>query len=287
LAAAAGYAALGVLVEVGLGTMNPLNGEYRFAGTMHPNGQGVNCAVLCLCAFLLLPDAQKEKPFLLVLLVAGIALLLLTRSRTSVLCLALGVLAVRCVKPSSAVLLGWGLLGVLSLVLLLASLAGIDLATDIPKLLTMGRSGEVSTLTGRTDLWEELTPYAEQRLLLGYGYGAFWSPEHIIDVSSALSWGISAAHSAYLDTILAIGLVGAGLLVVVALAGLWQSARAFRANGNAAAGLAVALLAACLVGGLTESDFALPSFSTFLAACGLCQVAFFQARSAAPEKEAS
>src|SRR5262249_52538931 len=51
VAVTATYAAIGLAAELALRTFGPWDPEYRFAGTLHPNGQGGNCALLCLSAF--------------------------------------------------------------------------------------------------------------------------------------------------------------------------------------------------------------------------------------------
>lgn len=57
------------------------------------------------------------------------------------------------------------------------------------------------TLTGRTDIWEYLIPYAMNHIILGHGYGGFWTDAHRAATSSH-------AHNGYLDIILNLGLVG-------------------------------------------------------------------------------
>jgi exopolysaccharide production protein ExoQ len=59
-----------------------------------------------------------------------------------------------------------------------------------------------STLTGRSDLWTKLVPYAKQNFLLGYGIGGFWSDLRIDKIQSI------EAHNGYLDVILNYGIVG-------------------------------------------------------------------------------
>jgi len=60
------------------------------------------------------------------------------------------------------------------------------------------------TLTGRTDIWEYLIPYAMDKIILGHGYGGFWTDAHRAASSSH-------AHNGYLDIILDLGLVGLAL----------------------------------------------------------------------------
>jgi len=57
------------------------------------------------------------------------------------------------------------------------------------------------TLTGRTDIWAYLVPYALQKPILGHGFGGFWTD----DIRVATS---SHAHNGYLDITLNIGFTG-------------------------------------------------------------------------------
>jgi exopolysaccharide production protein ExoQ len=130
-------------------------------------------------------------------------------------------------------------------------------------------------LTGRTDLWDELAQFTRNRPLLGYGYGAFWTPNHILDVSETLYWGISSAHSAYLETVLNIGLAGAAVLALATLAGLWRTGENYWRAGDAGHGLIFGMLIFGLVEGISEAGMVAPSFSFFVTICGLCQLGFF------------
>jgi O-antigen ligase len=276
----AAYAAVGLAAELALGTFLTAPDEYRFAGSLHPNGQGTNAALLCLAAFCLLSgtDAGKGgKGLLVALLVFGAGLLLLSKSRTALAALTLSVLALRGLRPSGRfVAAGLSLLWLAGALALTGLLAGLDVGEEALALLSLGRAEHVGTLTGRTELWPELLPYIQKRPLLGYGYGAFWDEAHIEDVSSTVYWGLSSAHSVYVDAVLGLGLVGGAALALAALAGLARSAIRYRAAGGAGQAFAFALLLYGLIDGVAESDFIAPSFATFLAGCGLCRLAFFR-----------
>jgi exopolysaccharide production protein ExoQ len=62
--------------------------------------------------------------------------------------------------------------------------------------------GREETLTGRSDIWAILVPYAMQKSLLGYGFGGFWTDAMRSIVASP------HAHNGYLDLILNIGVLG-------------------------------------------------------------------------------
>lgn len=61
--------------------------------------------------------------------------------------------------------------------------------------------GREENLTGRTEIWATLIPFAMQNLFIGHGYGGFWTPEIVAMTSTH-------AHNGYLDTILDLGLIG-------------------------------------------------------------------------------
>jgi len=63
---------------------------------------------------------------------------------------------------------------------------------------TLGRD---ESLTGRTEIWSYLIPYALNRPILGHGFGGFWTDA----MREATS---SHAHNGYLHTILNIGFMG-------------------------------------------------------------------------------
>jgi exopolysaccharide production protein ExoQ len=93
----------------------------------------------------------------------------------------------------------------------------------VPVLLALGKD---ATLTGRVPLWELVDRAIGQRLLLGYGYQAFWTE------ANPLAWGIWAqiqwmaphAHNGFRDTLLSFGLVGTALLALGIVRALRQGA---------------------------------------------------------------
>lgn len=78
-------------------------------------------------------------------------------------------------------------------------------------------SGRDATLTGRTDLWNDLLRIAAERPLLGVGYGAFWigNPHNLWDVHL---WNPTQGHNGYLDVYVELGGVGVALLVCLIIA---------------------------------------------------------------------
>ena len=75
-----------------------------------------------------------------------------------------------------------------------------------------------TSYTGRTEIWTFALQSLQQRLLFGYGFSAFWGTGAVKGLAGGdLEWMTTVAHShnGYLDTALAMGLPGLGLLVAV------------------------------------------------------------------------
>jgi len=106
--------------------------------------------------------------------------------------------------------------------------------------------GRDSTLTGRTEVWALVVPAMQQKWLLGYGFGSFWT-----DARRTL-FDIPNAHNGYLDILLEMGLVG---LVSYAL---WllscaQKLRRALEHDYEWASLGICLLLMNLIYNITES----------------------------------
>ncbi|MGO8747991.1 MAG: O-antigen ligase family protein [Thermoguttaceae bacterium] len=265
----------GIGTEVILGTFRPWSGDYRFAGTAHPNSQGIYCATLALATATSL-SADRKKGVPIAIFILSTAMLLLTRSRAACAGLAAALAALHLLKMStrakivlavggawlaSTLTFAWGCSG-----------AGIDLG--LSDYLLLGRTEDASSLSGRIPLWTELLGYVEQRPILGYGYDSFWTARHIEDVSAVSDWTVYVAHSFCLDAVLSIGVVGLVLLLSCAALGMYRLASRYRATGESGFAFLFGMLILGGVGGLMESMFLQPMFVPFVVACGIGQVAF-------------
>ncbi len=274
---ATAYIILGVCAEISLGTFQPFSSEYRFSGTVHPNTQGTYCALLCMGAACLASRSTHPKRLMIFLFLVGVTFLLLTRSRTScgALVIALGVLwsmtLARRVKLLAAVAIG----SAISIGGVVMLLAGMNVEEKLSGTLLLGRQEDARSLSGRVPLWTELTASIEERPLLGYGYGGFWTSERVGDISATLKFPVAEAHSVYLDTVLSIGLVGAVVFFGAVAVAVGRAAWRCRKNDEAAAGFILVLLIFSVASGSLES-VALTMFVTFVAACGLCRLAFVE-----------
>ncbi len=151
------------------------------------------------------------------------------------------------------------------LVVLLCSLAAIAFLMFLPfadqVASVVSRSGdadEVTSLTGRTSIWNAVLYLSAERPWMGYGYGSsvFLLPAN----ENLVGFSVSHAHNLFLQLLLTTGWVGLGLF-----------AAAFFTVGFRAAyvrdWVAVAMLSVVVLNGITEA-------SGFTTLANICSLAF-------------
>lgn len=260
------FIGFGFVVELGLGTFKPWQNQYRFVGTTHPNTQAVYATVCCLAATTFRKSAGASKFWPILFASVGIATLLLTKSRTTMLALLLGVsslgfLQLRGVQRMfvvSVILMGVSVFGML---LCLQSTSTLD---SLAESLAMGRTENVANLTGRLPLWEELSRWIAKRPVVGYGYLAFWDSARVQYLSDTLGWEIPHGHNMYIDVLLDGGFVGLMLFLGFYLASMITIVDRYQIYGDAAVAFVFGMLVFALVHGIGESLFKLPTFLLFL-----------------------
>lgn len=274
LLVSATYVVGGVAVEVLLGSFRPWLADYRFAGTVHPNTQAMNCAVACLAGIAVCSQAPSRRmPWLIP--IPAVVLLVLTGSRTGCAALVASTTAfwlVRCSWRAKAATL-CTIAAATPFVLLITLLSGYDLSRNVEQIVLLGRDDHAESLTGRVPLWEELTEYVQSRPWLGYGYNSFWDADHIYAISSTLKWGISEAHNAYLESILSVGLVGTLLLLLSLILAAGRAAAQFRASHFAGCDFLFAMLVLGFANSLLESGMIMLRFVPFTVAVGVSHLA--------------
>ncbi len=270
-------AVIGILAEVALGTFRPWGGDYRFAGTVHPNTQGPALATMCFAALGIINEKGRSRQWLWIVFLGGVLLLLMTKSRTTAAAFFASVAAVQLVrlplsmKVSGALAAVW--LGAVGL--WIVWVCGFDPTTDFRDAVLLGRAEESDTLSGRAFIWPEVLRFVEQRSILGYGYESFWTPARIEVISSELGWGLREAHNGYLEMLLWLGWTGLLLTLVVTAAGLAAAVRGFLATKDAAYTLPIALLVFGLINSGLESGMVVITTVPFLLACCLLRLGLF------------
>lgn len=273
-------ATVGILAELRLGTFRPWAGDYRFAGTVHPNTQGPILAALCLAAVGLAREGERRRPWLWLACGIAFVLLILTKSRTTTAAAILALAAVQLAhtrlttKLAGAAALAWcACLG-----LWIVWIAGYDPLTDFRDAILLGRAEESDTLSGRAFIWPEVLYFVGQRPWLGYGYESFWTPAHIETISTNLGWGLREAHNGYLESLLSLGVVGAPLFVAVVLTALAESIRGYRVTHSSLYTLPLGLTVFGLINAGLESGMVVVNLVPFLLGCCYFQLALFADR---------
>lgn len=266
------------------GTLSPFDSEYRFAGVFHPNTQGSYCALMVIAAFFGFKASRVGKPIYALILIAAALFLVLTKSRTALASCLFGLSAAWFLGTSRTkqVLTSFGAPFAACGLLLAALLVGAEVFENLDAAATLGRDIESNfgTLNGRIPLWGSMLRDVAERPILGYGYHGYWTPNRIVDVSVEQEWTVPSAHSAFLDVLLSVGLVGGFVLGLGLLLALRRAVSTCVRTHFPSHTFVLSVLFFALASSLFESGFAQPnSFDAFIAACGLFHVAL-QPRSA-------
>jgi exopolysaccharide production protein ExoQ len=267
---------LGLVAEISQGTFRPGKELYRFAGIFHPNDMGAELACLIMTTLYLARSSLRLRPLLYVIAALAFIFLLLTKSRTAVAALMIvSVLWWSISGSTTRMLIAALLLGTAGL--FAAGVASVGSKDSLSELVMMGRKddSETGTLTGRTPLWAELIEeHVNLRPLLGHGYGAFWTIDHIDEVSHTHYWQITNAHSSYIDLLLNLGWIGLSLCLLALFAALFKSVKLEARMPLAGYGLIGMLVLYVLVEGLTETVIGATMPMSMLCNCGICFLIF-------------
>jgi O-antigen ligase len=122
----------------------------------------------------------------------------------------------------------------------------------------LGRKDKVAALTGRFPLWEQALQQADNDLIKGSGFGAFWTNERTKIMGEELEWFPRHAHSAYIEMIVNLGYIGLGILLVLVLSMLATVFFSSRRTGQVHYTVCTAIIVSEMVYGLTEAAPILP-----------------------------
>ena len=272
-----GYLAIGIGTEAALGTLRPLAWHYRFCGTIHPNTQAINCALLFLSALYLSRDAKSGwRLVLLAVAAVALAFMFFTKSRAGLAGTATALVTYWVLARSGSgrllivftTLTAVGLLFLFGAVLLPLLRKGVDLGRE------RSTTQSLTTLTGRVPLWQDCLLHVRERPLLGYGYDAFWNPERTAKLTESQGWVIAQGHNVYIDLALQVGPVGLIAFVMILFAAIARALALHRATGEANYAFLGTLLTFCLLGGLLDSLVLQRTILTFVVMYALIALAF-------------
>lgn len=264
LVSSAVMVAAGLAVEVAMGAFHPADPAYRFSGTLHPNHQAWNCAGALLAAIGLWTTEDRRRPLWGVLAGAAFILLFMTRSRTSI-----GACVVALVAYAAMIgdvrarrLLAVALPAVVLLGLLAIAQSGDQSVLDV--MLLRRVDVDNAGLSGRTDVWRVAFQAFLERPWLGYGFGAFGTPERLLDVSEEIGWVPPSMHSEYIDLLLGVGMVGTVAFLLLVGESVTATYCRFRRCRSRLVAFSCAVSAFCLTAMLLESLARDPTFLTFV-----------------------
>lgn len=207
---------------------------------------GATAAAACLAAG---SDRWKAPALTLVLTTV---LVLATQSKTSLLCLIIGLGLVAALwtmrrgGPVFTVVCVW--LGIV--------VAGIGVYVFLTEPESvLAALGKDPSLTGRTHIWDSLMRRVGERPWTGYGYSAFWGKDSIpaAFVRQETGWLVPSAHNGWIDLLVQLGWPGA-----LAVGGLFVTALVVTLVRLGSAGMregywAIAYLGVFLLLSLSES----------------------------------
>ncbi|MGV3578356.1 O-antigen ligase family protein [Brevundimonas sp.] len=173
---------------------------------------GAVAAAACLAS----GDPRRLTPAITLVICAF--LVLMTQSKTSLLCLMLGTGAV---AGLWAMRRGGAAFAIIALwfgVVLTAGALYVFITDPAMVLKTLGKD---PSLTGRTDIWEALMREVSERPWTGFGYQAFWGRESVpaAFIRAETQWPVPSAHNGWIDLLIQLGWPGAITVgITVALA---------------------------------------------------------------------
>jgi len=198
-----------------------------------------------------------ERILLYLLALAGAWLIYLSDSKTSMMCLILGGAIIASLRYPilRQRVRSYGFLVLLGAVAALT----MDQAAGFTQWLVTAL-GRDATLTGRTDVWEQLLnlrtdPY------FGTGFMSFWDDRNY--QSKLPFWVSGSAHNGYLEIYLAGGYLGLGILALM-LFGVGLGCRRSLRSDNNYAFVRFAVFIVAVVSNLAESNFACMTSVGFL-----------------------
>ena len=201
-------------------------------------------------ACLVSPDPRRLLPSLTLGL--SVLLVLATQSKTSLLCLMLGLGVVgglwslRKGGPAFSVVMIW--LGVVCA----GGLAAVWVTDSAAVLEALGKD---PSLTGRTHIWDSLMRRVAEHPWTGYGYSAFWGKDSVPAdyVRLETGWLVPSAHNGWIDLLVQLGWPGAVLVGTLFVSALMATLFRLGSAGMREGGFGLAYLGVFLMLSLSES----------------------------------
>lgn len=223
---------ISVFIEVITGGLRPWVPGYRLTGTMHSAAMGIYSMLLVLGSYVF--ARRHQSAFWWGMFFAAAITLFLSKALTSLIACSFGIVAIHLFdKPRRTLVLGACVFTMVIAAAIFATSITDFWSTFRPgRVDSMGRDFDFSSFNGRIPLWVILCDQLEGRWLNGFGYAGFWVSKNIEGLNDELEWYASHAHSAYLGTVVHVGLVGLSLLLAVTLLTFRRTIQLIRTTGS-------------------------------------------------------
>ena len=240
--------------ELLAGILQPWTAGYRLKGGMHANMLAVHAAFFVMAA-VCLSMQSRYRMLLLFAAAGGVAVLLLTKSRSAVAAFLMGMLLIWTMRldPRRAAMFWSKLVVAIAVLMLTVAIAGPGLARLLGGAALMGRQENIGSLTGRLPLWHTVMDDIAKRPLIGHGYEAFWTAERRESIAREVQWYPTDAHSIYVNTLVELGLIGLTLNLICAIWAQRKLVRKFRSTPEIGYIFFAALIGFALFHGITEA----------------------------------
>ncbi len=270
---------LGIFAEIVLGTFQPWNFDYRFAGLVHPNTQGIELSVVILTGIALSSVYPKWRTPIFCIVAAAFVGLMLTKSRTSAACCIVALVSLWLVNtsPRTKLISAMSVLLVCGMFAIALLAFGIDDSDRLTNALSMGRDDDNSSLTGRIPIWIALWDDVMKRPVAGAGFNTYFDEETLAYLSQQHEWAVPNAHNAFIEQLLNLGFVGLFLMITVVVVALSIISKPTIRALDPAYGVFFALIIMGLLNAGFESTMVVNFFfPPCLIAGGICRLAFFE-----------
>lgn len=186
----------------------------RLAGLFGtPNSLGrIAALIVLLCVVAIRVDAIKiHSPLILAVGFSAIACLILSQSRTAAVALICAAAIVLLIERPLMLMVLATTASLALMIFLLSDIRIEDMALIFSR---TGYVSEVTTMTGRTEIWSFFWNEIQKEPVLGYGYG---SSKYLMPLLYRTFWGWTTthAHNMWIQTLFSAGAIGFALLLAV------------------------------------------------------------------------
>jgi len=277
---------LGVICEVYLGTFRPFDIPYRFAGTLYPNTQGLNCSMLAIASYSLSKTEMKWKSVFNMLTFVALIFLFLTKSRASYVGALSAIGAYWVITSSRDRKLAFLIITII-LICILGLFLGDAIFAFINRATYVGRNAsDLNTLAMRIPLWQECMRFLTQQPIQGFGYESFWTARRVSEFSRQQGWAVAQCHSGYIQLALDLGIVGLLLFLSMLFIGAKRALLTYSLTKDCAYMFCVSIILCFCVDMLFENINVLPYLSNFLCIIMILKMSFLNIESIGSMKSA-